>query len=223
MSNDFDSQDPIKEPFPQQSYDDLNAPAAKKGMSRNTKIILGIVGGLLALCCIAAIVVAIFVQRAGEQFAEGFDNPEAAAETAAEIVTYDLPPGFAEEGAMSFFGIDTVFISSDTNDSVIMFMAFPEMFAGNEAEMQQQMEDAMAENIGQEGISMQFVESRNVVINDSNTTVNIFEGTDENGTLVRQATAIFESNSGKPSMLMVFAPANRWESADLDGFIESLR
>lgn len=222
MSNDFDSHDPIDKPIPEQSFEPHDVKPAKQGMSRNTKIILGVVGGLLAVCCVVAVVAIFFVQRAGQQLAEGFDNPEAAADTAADIVDYTLPPGFFVEGGVSILGIDTVVMSGESNDSVIMLMSFPQMFAGNEAEMQQQMEQSMAENFGQEGVTLQFVEARETVINDTPTTVNIYEGSNENGTPIRQATAIFESKTGKPSMLMVIAPTSRWDTSDLDGFIDSL-
>lgn len=224
MSNNFDMDDPVEEPITESNFDnfDNQQPEKQGGMSRNTKIILGVVGGLALLCCVAVAVGALFVQRAGQQFAENIDNPEAAADTAAEIVDFTLPAGFTPEGGFSLMGIEMVFITNQTEDSIIMLMSFPQLFAGNEADMQQQMEDSMAEQFGEEGITFQFVEAREVTINGSPTTVNIFEGTNDNGAPIRQANAIFESDSGKPSMIMIVAPTSQWDAADLDGFIDSL-
>ncbi|MEM7335508.1 MAG: hypothetical protein AAF490_25740 [Chloroflexota bacterium] len=210
------SQDPMDQNF--------GAPEkpAKQGMSQTTKIVLGVVAVLLVLCCGITIVGGFIFQRTVTSAAEGFDDPAVAQETAAEIVDYTLPAGFQEEGTMSIIGIDMVFISNNSADSLIMLMSFPQLFAGNEEQMQQQMEDSINENFGDENINFSYVESRDVVINDQNVTVNIFEGTNENGVNFRQATAIFETDSGKPAMFMVMSPNSQWDSSDLDGFIDSL-
>lgn len=194
----------------------------KKGMSRNTKILIGVVGGLLGLCCIIGIVAFVFLRQVGSQFEQGFDDPEAAAETAQGIVAYSLPAGFSEQGAMSFLGIEMAFITNASNDSVIMLMSFPQALAGNEEQMRQQMEDSMAENFGDQNINFTPVESREVTINGQPAVVSILEGTNENGAIIRQATSIFEGDGGKPSMLMIVSPASQWDASNLDGFIDSL-
>ncbi len=210
------SQDPMDQ--------DFGAPEkpAKQGMSQTTKIVLGVVGVLLLLCCGITIVGGFIFARSASQFAESVDDPVSARETASEIVDYTLPSGFQEEGTMSIIGIDMVFIPNTSSSSIIMLMSFPQMFAGNEEQMQTQMEESISENFGGEDISFTFVGSRDIVINDDNVTVNIFEGTDNSGVSFRQAMAVFESDSGKPSMFMVMAPQSQWDSSDLDGFIDSL-
>lgn len=196
----------------------------KEGMSQSTKIVLIIVAVLLGLCCIITIGGVLVIGRTASDIGESIDNPELAQERAAEIVDFDLPPGFSTEGSMRIpgIGIDMVFMTDNFGESIIMLMAFPKMLAGQEAEMQAQMEESMNQNFNDENISYTFVEAREVTINDQNTVVNIFEGTSDDGSTFRQATAIFESETGKPSMMMIVSPTSRWESSDLDGFIDSL-
>lgn len=198
-------------------------------MSRNTKIVLGVIAGIVGLCCLVAVVVAIFLPRYAERFAdEAFaENPEEAAAVGEAILQYDLPAGFSEQTAMSFFGMNMVFITDDRvgeNDaSVIMIMSFPESFAGDPDRMQQQMEESFTQQSGRGNVDFQFAGSEDIVINDMNTTLNYYEGQTEGGVTVRQATAVFESDEGGPGMLMVVSPTDRWEQANIDSFIDSLR
>ena len=85
------SQDPMDQ--------DFGAPEkpAKQGMSQTTKIVLGVVGVLLLLCCGITIVGGFIFARSASQFAESVDDPVSARETASEIVDYTLPSGFQEE------------------------------------------------------------------------------------------------------------------------------
>jgi hypothetical protein len=45
-------------------------------MSRNTKIVVGIIGGILAVCCLIAIVAALVLPQMFENFADGVDDPK---------------------------------------------------------------------------------------------------------------------------------------------------
>lgn len=193
-------------------------------MSRTTKIVLGVIGGLVALCCLITGIGFLLLPRFASQFADQVfsEDPAEAREVAGNIVDYDLPLGFNEEGAMNLFGISMVFMASEAQDGVIMLMSFPESLAGNEAEMQSQMEQAFNDQIGQQNVSLVYAGTEDFVINGENTTVNYFEGTDENGVAIRQATAVFADKSGNPAMFMIFAPTAAWERSDLVGFIESL-
>jgi hypothetical protein len=87
-------------------------------MSRTTKIVLGVVGGLLSLCCLAVVAFVVIVPRVAENFVENnvTDDTEKAAEVGQSILDYDLPAGLHEEGAMSLVGIRTVFMTSDVSD-----------------------------------------------------------------------------------------------------------
>jgi len=194
-------------------------------MSRNMKIVLGIIGGI-ALCCIISVIAAVvFLPQWAANFAqESFiENPEDAARVGQEIVNYELPEGYAEEGGMSILGIDMIFASpANANDGVIMLMAFPQSLAGNEAEMQSQMEQTFRRQMGRQDIHLIYKGSEDITINGQTTSLSIYEGTDENGVDVRQVSAIFEAKSEVPGMLMIFAPLDGWEDQGFDGFLASM-
>ena len=80
-------------------------------------------------------------------FAQGVDDPAAAADVAESIVDYELPLGYEEQGAMNLLGFRMAFIAAPDQQSVIMLAEFPEALAGNEEQMQQQMRDAFAINL----------------------------------------------------------------------------
>ena len=138
-------------------------------MSRNTKIVVGIIGGILGVCCLIAIVAALVLPRMFQNFAEGIDNPAEAAEVAESIVDYDLPSGFEEQGAMNFLGFRMAFISGRDDQTMIMLAEFPASLAGDEEQMQQQMRDAFANRTGSQNVSLEYVGSEDVTINGSET------------------------------------------------------
>jgi len=195
-------------------------------MSRTTKIVIGIVGGLLLLCCLGIGLAALLLPRAVQNFAENSitDDPEQVAEVGQSILDYELPPGMQEEGAMGFAGIKMVFITAGPgNDAMVMLMQFPAIMQANEEEMRRQLEDAMAQQSGQQQFNMEVVSEDEVVINDQNSVLTTLEGTDENGNSIRQITGVFESKAGNPAMIMAISPIAAWEEANIDEFIESLR
>lgn len=191
-------------------------------MSRNTKIVVGIIGGILAVCCLIAIIAALVLPRVFENFAEGIDDPAAAADVATSIVDYDLPAGYDEQGAMNLFGFRMAFITGPNENSMIMLAEFPAALAGDEAQMQQQMRDAFANQTGTQNMELEFVGSEEVTINNAPATLNTYEGTDGQGNEVRQILGVFETKSGSPGMLMVFGDPNNWDEGGVSQFLDSL-
>ncbi|MCB8944192.1 MAG: hypothetical protein H6658_10600 [Ardenticatenaceae bacterium] len=196
-------------------------------MTRTTKIVIGIVGGLLALCCLGAVALVLIVPTAIERFAENnfTDDPERASEVGQSIVNYDLPAGMQEEGAMGFAGMKMVFFTAGEQDNaVVMLMQFPTTLQMDEDDMQQQMEQYMQQQGNQQQLNnLEVVSVDEVVINDQNTSLTTFEGTDENGNAFRQITGVFVSKEGGPAMLMAMGPITSWEQTDIDEFIDSLK
>jgi BMFP domain-containing protein YqiC len=192
-------------------------------MSRNAKIILAVIGGLVACCCIAALAVTVLLPRFGAQFAEEFLDLEAeAGEVADSIVDYDLPAGMQEDMAINFLGIRTAVFTSEDNQRLIMFMQFPSALAGNEAEMQRQMEDTFREQFGTDDQRLEVVSREEVTINGQPATLTTSESVDVEIT-VRQVVGVFESKNGSPAMFVAVAPADRWQADGMDRFLESMQ
>lgn len=191
-------------------------------MSRNTKIVVGIIAGILGLCCLMAIVAALVLPRMFENFAQNVDDPAAAADVAESIVDYELPSGYQEQGAMNFLGFRMAFIVGPDERSMIMLAEFPASLAGNEEQMQQQMRDAFANQTDSQNINLEFVSSEDVTINGADATLGTYEGTDDQGNQVRQILGVFESKNGSPAMLMIFGHQDNWDEGGVSRFLESL-
>ena len=149
-------------------------------MKRETKIILGVIGGLLAACCLVGAALLLFVPRTIENVIDTSftDDSAEAADVGTEIMDYDLPDGYSEEGALDFFGMKMVMIVPSNQSSGMMFtlMQFPAAMQGDQADMQQQMEEAFGQQTGQTGWEMSFVGTDEVVINGETAVLNIMEG-----------------------------------------------
>ncbi len=194
-------------------------------MSKNTKIVVGIVVGVLVVCCLGAGIVVTILPRVAKNFADEavIENPTQAAEVASSMLDYELPPSFTEAGGMNFFGIKTVFIESKTEDSAIMLMQFPAEMAGNENQMQQQLEDAFSQQRGSQNLELSYVGSESVTINDAPATLAIYEGTDDLGRNIRQIIGVFETKDGNTGMLMLFGFTADWEKIGMETFLNSLK
>ena len=191
-------------------------------MSRNTKIVVGIIAGIVGICCLVAVIAAIVLPRAFEGIAEGFDNPEAAAEVADAIVDYELPAGYEEQGAMNLLGFRMAFFTGRNEQTVIMLAAFPDSLAGDEEQMQQQMRDAFANQTGSQNVNLEFVSSEDATINGADAVLSTYEGTDNEGNRVRQIIGVFETKDGGPGMLMIIGGQDNWDEGGISRFLESL-
>ena len=192
-------------------------------MSRNTKIILAVVGGLIGVCCLGLLVVALVAPAAlssiiGDAISS---SPEAAAATGQEIATYTLPAGYQEEAALNFLSTKMVIISNDSNDMGLVLMQFPSSY-GSEEQMREQIQQSWGQQTGQSGANMELIEERPITIRDQSTTLAIFEGTDNNGNTVRQAFTSFTGNDGVV-MFMAAGDTDSFDQAAVDQFLESIR
>ena len=196
-------------------------------MSKELKIVLGIIGVLLVLCCLAGGVFLLVAPRMAESFVDNaiVENPAEAAIVAQGIVDYTLPSGYAEQIAMNFAGIKMVMIAPQTASSgmLIMFMEYPEALGGSPDDMQRQIEDAMAQQSGYQSMNMTAAGTQEAVINGEKALLTVLEGSDENGNQLRQATGIFESKTGSPAMLMVMGDLASWDTEAYNTFIQSMQ
>lgn len=196
-------------------------------MSRNVKIILGVVGCLFVICCGLAVAAALFIPIASERFAEGAvsSNPEEAAEAGQGIVDYELPPGYAEEGSFGLFGVNmVVIVAEDSRDMAIVLMQLPAGLPIDEEDMRQQMQDALMQQ-GQDraNVDFQVVKTEQGVVNGEEAVFTTLEGTDENGNVVRQLTGVFTANNGAGAMLMIMGNGGSWDETAVNQFLGSIR
>ncbi len=193
-------------------------------MSRNTKIALGVVGGLALLCICVCVIAFAGTSYFGATMAQSITTEtEDVAAIGAGIADYDIPSGYAEQMGMSFFIFDMVGITPTSGQTpMIMLMQFPDWMSGNQAQMQEQIQQQLQQQTGSGNISFTIIEEKTTVIRDQEVILTIQEGTDSSGQTIRQAFAIFQGKGG-PTVLMAMGEVERWDQTALDSFIDSIR
>jgi len=199
----------------------VNQPTTNK----NKWVWIGL-GAALLFCCGAVLVAGLVFWQAGKKIQEGVKaDPEAAAEAAHKIADYDLPEGYQEQVAMeimfySFVMIGPEYSSGSATGPVFMLAQFK---AGvNQEQMEEQLRQSFEQQAGNRGLSLSLVKVEDKTIRGEETQVATYEGTDENGLVIRQVIASFPGKDGT-AMLMIMGPADLWDQDAIDAFIESIR
>jgi hypothetical protein len=193
--------------------------------NKNKWIWIGL-GAALSFCLCSALVGYLVFRRIGQQVQEGLKtDPESAARAGHAIADYELPPGYQEQGSMDILFYSFVIIAPEgaglSNDPMIMLAQFTQP-GMDRKQMEQQMRQSFEQQMGQGGANMQVVEVKKMVIRGEEVEVTIFEGSDQNGNVVRQLITTFPGKDGT-AMLMIMGPAQAWDQNLIDDFIESLR
>jgi len=193
--------------------------------SNNNKWIWIGLGAALLFCCCALLVAFLIFRQAGRAISQGVKtDPEEASQAAHEIVDYDLPDGYEERIAMDMLVYSMVMIGPESyqgNEPVIMLAQFSPM-AGNDKQLEQQMVQAFEQQSGTKGLDMELVEVKDMTIRDEDTSVGIYEGTDQYGNSIRQLITTFSGKDGTV-MLLIMGNIDGWDDDLVDAFIESIR
>jgi len=199
----------------------VNQPTTNK----NKWIWIGL-GATVLFCCGAVLVAGLVFWQAGKKIQEGMKtNPKAAAEAAHKIADYDLPEGYQEQVAMDIMFYSLVMIgpensSGSVNGPIFMLAQFK---AGvNQEQMEQQIRQSFEQQSGRRGLSMELVNVEEKTIRGEETQVATYEGTDQDGLVIRQVITSFPGKDGV-AMLMIMGPAELWDQDAIDAFIESIR
>ena len=193
--------------------------------NKNKWIWIGL-GAAVLFCCGAVLVAGLVFWQAGKKLQEGMKtDPEAAAEAAHQIADYDLPEGYQEQVAMDIMFYSFVMIgpkapSGSVNGPVFMLAQFQ---AGvNQEQMEEQLRQSLEQQAGNRGLNMSLVSVEEKTIRGEETQVATYEGSDENGFVMRQVITSFPGKDGT-AMLMIMGPAELWDQDMVDAFIESIR
>ena len=184
--------------------------------------------GAAALFCLCAVGVAVLVfMRIGQQFREGMKtDPESASKAAHAIAEYELPEGYEEKFAMDFLvysmvmmGPESAVTPSSSARPMIMLAQF--QVATNQQQMEEQMRRSFEQQSGRRGLKMEIVDVEKMTIRGKEVDVTTFEGTDDNGFVMRQVLATFPGKDGT-ALLMIMGAAQTWDKEEIDQFIESI-
>jgi uncharacterized membrane protein len=192
-------------------------------MSRNTKIILGILAALIVICACVAVIMVIVGQQVSKVAKEAIVNdPAKVAEVADKIATYTAPPGYTQT-AMSILGFDMILLTPPDSqpDNMIILMQFPASANLSREEMEKQMQQSVNQQFKTGDFQMNVVDQTETLIRGETTTLTTSEGTNSNGVTIRQVTGVFRGNNGT-ALVAIMAPADRWNQDQVDAFLRSI-
>ena len=196
-------------------------------MTKNTKIILGVVVGLLVLCLIACGVgvlgFGLFSRNVAQTVSQNVKNDPAAAEqTAQKIATIDIPAGFQAGTSMNILGISmVVYENSANNNQSIFLLQMPTGGEINDTTIQQ-MQQAMERQTNRSVTNMKTVDSRTVTIRDKPAQIIIQEGVNNENQPYRSEMVAFQGNGGL-AMLVISGPTASWDQTAYDKMVNTIR
>jgi hypothetical protein len=198
-------------------------------MSRNTKIILGVVAGLIVVClCGVAAVFGVSLFTAGQVVKNVSQNmstdPQAVNADMAKIADAQMPSGFTGAYSMELMGMALVGYNGSDGHSHIMMMQFPNSMNISTEEMQRQM-DQMAGSTGNYNYGdaqMKVVDQFDVTVRGEDVTAVVSEGQSGDGKTIKQIMVPFTGKGG-PAMLLYVAPSDSFDQQMIEDFLTSMQ
>jgi hypothetical protein len=214
----------------------MATPEPPKKQGSGCKVAGIILGVLFCVCLICCGVGYWGIQRMAGEFEKMVsEDPAVVAEMGSGIAEMNMPDGFKPRMSMDmkipFVGtpfMKMVVYEGEGGGGVIMLMEFNgAMFSGADRE---QMMAEMRKSARQQGYNadMEISESKTVDINVRGTLTpfQFAKGKmNHNGELKEmwQVTGVFESKNGTPTMIMIFADAQKFDEQQLVTMLESIR
>jgi len=192
-------------------------------MRQGTKIVLVVVVAGLFCCCVAGLGGTLLGTRLITQAI--ITEPARVAEVGSQIADYQVPAGYQQAFALDILGLKMVAITSGAERAaftVLALMQFPAPAAVSRAEIERQMQQALAQQTGIGSSDLHVTGQQQVTIKGEPVTLTVREGTSADGTTVRQVTGLFQGKGG-PCVLMVMGEGNDWDQPVVDQFISSIR
>lgn len=185
----------------------------------NKKGVLGITGGLVALCLCLGAAGFIALRSAGWFLSRTVvSDTQTVSTTGAAIADYTLPDGFDDGYAANVGGFSLVSYTAVDGQSHIYLLQAPPALKLDQAQMEQQGNLSTGSNGWAE---VQVIEQQPCQIRGQETTLVISEGINHDGQQYRSASAVFDGNDGL-ALVNISGPATGWDQEMVDTFIESL-
>lgn len=199
-------------------------------MSRNTKIILAVFTGIVALVllCAGTLVVSLGgLAWNGMARAMEFDAAEVNREAQA-IADFELPEGYAPDYAFDTAGFRVVDYGLGDGDagnghSHLMLVQAPDWARLNQVEFEQQVRRNLGDKLKWgEDTKSKIVDRRSLRVAGEPVEFVISAGVNSSGGDYRAMTGVWESPRGQV-LIYVEEPLAHWNQAEIDAFIASIR
>jgi hypothetical protein len=200
-------------------------------MSRNAKIGIGVVIGILGMCacvCLAGFAgLGLYGDRILEQMA--VQDPQQARQQAAAMMEYDLPPGFSEQGLVNFITGKMLVIhdapagSQASPTAVILITQLSSSAMLKSEQFREQFQAGLQQAMRGEDIAWRLVGKTTTAIRGQQVQIYTYEGEDEQGRTMRQmATDVFQGKTGL-LFISIIGTAQDWRQDRLDAFLASIQ
>ena len=193
-------------------------------MSKQTKIIIGVVAGISVLCLISCVVGFLVLRNVGSQVVSQVEestntDPDAVNTDAASMAEFTLPPGYNPETSTNLLGFKMAMYTNPENNHFLSLIQMPGQSEISEESIRQ-MREGMERRSSRGLQNLQTVEQRELTIRGKPAQLIIQEGTND-GTPVRQMLVVFQGKGGL-TMLMVMGAANTWDQAAYNNLVTSI-
>ncbi len=195
-------------------------------MNKNSKIVLGILGGLLLFCICAAVaavwlfqpVNALLVQT---QALGSNAQPANVEQVAGGIANFQVHPGYTGKYAMSVGHFELAIYAASDYKGHLILMQLPPGTTADQAEMERHLREQTHDLNYAQYTRVRTISSNQTTIRGQSGTVTTSEGTNSQGETYRLAYAIFQGKDGL-AYLLIAAPLSHWNQTEVDAFIASL-
>lgn len=192
-----------------------------RGSSATLRILLGCLAGVAFLCCVAALGGVLLGMRLWPRMM--ITHPARIAEVGRQIARYQVPAGYKELFASDLMGFKMVAIGpagAQAGLLTILLLQLPPVEV-DDAELRQQLEQALAQQTGIGGVAMQPAGSRRVTIRGQEVELTLRRGTAPDGQALYQLSGMFDGQSG-PVLLFVSGVERAWDESRIGAFIASI-
>jgi hypothetical protein len=196
-------------------------------MTKQTKIILAVVGGVLVLCMISCVVGFFLLRAAGSTITQNVTesvekDPAKVQRVGDEIADLDIPAGYDSATSMDIFGMKMVIWENTAEQSTIMLIQMP-MQVEISDDIIRQMEDSMRRQSSRDLSNLRTVEERDLTVRGQPARLIVMEGDDEEtGAPFQQVLVAFQGKGGM-ALLMMMNPDGGQNMSSYEELIESIR
>ncbi len=193
----------------------------QRGSSTAWRTLLGCAAAAAFLCCVAALGGVLLGMRLWPRMM--ITHPLRIAEVGRQIARYQVPEGYKELFASDLMGFKMVAIGpsgAQTGLLTILLVQLPPV-AAEDAELRQQIEQAVVQQTGMGGVAMRPAGSQRVRIRGQKVTLTLQRGAAPDGQVLQQLSGMFDGQNG-PVLLFITGLERAWDAARIDAFIASI-
>ncbi len=189
----------------------------------NSKIVLGIVIGMMLVCLVGGVAAFALVRSAGRALAGSVQSsPAQVAAVASGIADYDLPAGFGNAYATQAAGFSLVAYTGDDGYSHIFLFQLPAYITLDQAELERQAQQATQPRSHNRPPRMETVDRRQVIVRGQEVSLVVSEGVNSDGLAYREMSGIFQGKGGQ-ALVTIAGLVETWDQAEVDAFLASIR